>query len=194
MLQFAGHGSKGAAVGGRSPTRPAPAAAAAAVRRQRCMQRNTKQQGKAQAVPRASNQVTSDGVSITINQAAQHGPPSVLIEGLLVGPQHCARRGVGPRLQQQDGRQAAASSGRHAAGLPSQLAHTHARHGPSHPRRLRSHCILAPCAAPANQPPVNPQPWQPTPTWNSGPPAVVSAARGCAPSSPVLHVPRGASE
>lgn len=31
-------------------------------------------------------------------------------------------------------------------------------------------------------------------TWNSGPPAVVSAARGCAPSSPVPHVPRGASE
>ncbi len=31
-------------------------------------------------------------------------------------------------------------------------------------------------------------------TWNKGPPAVVSAARGCAPSSPVLHVPRGASE
>ena len=29
--------------------------------------------------------------------------------------------------------------------------------------------------------------------WNKGPPAVVSAARGCVPSSPVLHPPFGAS-
>mmetsp|Transcript_4741 Transcript_4741/g.11194 ORF Transcript_4741/g.11194 Transcript_4741/m.11194 type:complete len:103 (+) Transcript_4741:85-393(+) len=30
--------------------------------------------------------------------------------------------------------------------------------------------------------------------WKRGPPAVVSAARGCAPSRPTLQVPLGASE